>query len=116
MNIFFWEKEYKLNLKKVTLWAGLLGLSFVSTTAAQTCDFCRMEYGKVCPYTRDREDRNKVLSYEWNISSWTDFGEFLEAEGIIQGLKEDIRRYCTYPIALAIQEVLFDNGQEYGYY
>ena len=75
----------KLNLKKMILGTSLLGLSFVAT-ADHWCEFCKKEHGEVCPYARDREDMNKVPSYEWNNASWADFGEFLVSEEDIRNL------------------------------
>ena len=105
----------KLSLKKIILGTSLLSLSFIAM-ADHWCEFCKREHGEVCPYASDREDRDKVINYKRSIAFWGNFGEFLKAEEIIDDLIEDIEKYCTYPIALAIQDVLFDNGQKYGYY
>lgn len=61
------------------MWAGLLGLSFVST-ADHWCEFCKKEHGDgECQYRDDITEKRKFV-YCSNISVWTDFGEFLKAE------------------------------------
>lgn len=63
----------------------------------------------MCPYASDREDRNKELSYKWNIASWDNFG----AEEAIRNLIGE--RCIGDSAALAIQDALIGSVRRGGF-